>query len=167
MTRRLSSSIIALVFCLAPTQSSDAAKYAGEFMRLGLGARAWALGGAYVAAGGDATAVYWNPAGLATLNRRELLIMHAETFGALLNYDAVAFALPAPRYGSDLGVGFTLFRLGGGGIQRTALANPALPVSDTNRVVRVGDLVGHSDWALYASLGKELRPGLAVFITSP
>lgn len=40
-----------------------------------LGARALALGGAFTAIADDATAISWNPAGLATLEKRELLLV--------------------------------------------------------------------------------------------
>lgn len=161
MTRFLGSLSACLLLVATSAAPAHAAKYAGEFLRLGMGARAWGLGGAYSAVGTDATAVYWNPANLADLSGRDLMLMHSETFGALLNYDAAAFALPAPRYGTDFGVGFALFRLGGD-IQRTRLANPSLPISDSNRVVRDGDAVGASDWAAYAGLGKRLNSRVAV-----
>jgi len=156
--RRLSASLVIIV---VGCSQAGAAKYAGDFLRLGMGARAWGLGGAYSALGTDATSVYWNPANLADLPSRDLMLMHSETFGALLNYDAAAVALPAPRYGTDLGVGFAVFRLGGD-IQRTRLANPNLPISDSNRVVRDGEATGASDWAAFAGLGKRINPHLAV-----
>ena len=49
-------------------------KYAGEFLRLGVGARALGMGGSYVALANDASAAYWNPAGLATLQHAEMLL---------------------------------------------------------------------------------------------
>lgn len=145
--------LIVLVFALSPNVS--ATKYAGEFLRLGMGARPWALGGAYVALVSDATSVYWNPANLARVKHKNIALMHSETFGSLLNYDAVTVALPSSRSTARMTIGFGLFRLGGGGIKLTALANPSLPVSDSNRVVEVGE-TGHSDWALYASVGREV-----------
>jgi hypothetical protein len=162
MTTRFPGRLYAFLLIVAVAHPpAQAAKYAGEFLRLGMGARAWGLGGAYSAIGADATAVYWNPANLADLRSRDLMLMHSETFGALLNYDAAALALPAPGYGTDLGVGFALFRLGGD-IQRTRLANPNLPISDSNRVVTDGESAGASDWAAYAGLGKRLNARLAV-----
>ena len=41
------------------------AKYAGEFLATGVGARALGMGGAFVAISNDVTAGYWNPAALA------------------------------------------------------------------------------------------------------
>jgi hypothetical protein len=139
---------------LAPA-TATAAKYAGEFMRLGLGARAWGYGGAGVAMPGDATAVYWNPALLSQLARRDVMLMHSETFGSLLNYNAASFGLPSHRSEKPLGVGFAVYGLSGGGIRRTALADPTQPISPSNQP-EVVETVGHGDWALYAGVGRGL-----------
>ena len=152
----------AVVLLLFISQSGECAKYAGEFLRLGMGARAWAMGGTSVASTFDATSAYWNPANLAYVPRRDAMLMHAETFGSLLNYDAAAVALPAERAGRAITFGIAFFRLGGGGIQRTALANPSLPISDTNRVVRAGESVGHSDWAGHVGAGTRLGDRVSV-----
>lgn len=42
---------------------------AAQFLKIGVGARAMALGGAYGAMANDATTVYWNPAGMVNLPR--------------------------------------------------------------------------------------------------
>ncbi|HUV87916.1 MAG TPA: hypothetical protein VMX79_12495 [bacterium] len=55
---------------------------AGAAAGWGLGARAEALGRAYTALAGDAAAVYWNPAGLAALERTELAFAYGAPFGA-------------------------------------------------------------------------------------
>lgn len=155
-----------LVIALFAAENGESAKYAGEFLRLGMGARSWSMGGTSVASTFDATAAYWNPANLAHVRRHDAMLMHAETFGSLLNYDAAALALPAERAGRAMTFGFAVLRLGGGGIQRTALANPSLPISDTNRVVRAGEAVGHSDWAAYASAGTRLGEHVNVGATA-
>jgi len=46
------------------------------FLKLGVGARAMALGGAYVALADDPTAIYWNPAGLAGLAGTQVTAVH-------------------------------------------------------------------------------------------
>ncbi len=59
------------------------AKYAGEFMAIGVGGRALGMGGAFTAVANDITAGYYNPAGLANLNYPQVSLMHAEQFGSL------------------------------------------------------------------------------------
>src|SRR5213075_423349 len=86
-----------LLFAILPTLAYTAAraKYAGEFIAIGVGGRAFGLGGAYVAVANDVTAGYWNPAGLSRLNYPQFTLMHDEQFGGLINYDYGAVAFPA------------------------------------------------------------------------
>ncbi len=71
-----------------------ATKLAGEFMAPGGGARALGMGGAFAAVAADASTVYWNPAGIAGMEKRQILAMHAEQFGDLLNYNFGAYVQP-------------------------------------------------------------------------
>jgi len=48
------------------------------FLKIGVGARAAALGGAYTALAQDATASYWNPAALVQSGKNELLLSHLD-----------------------------------------------------------------------------------------
>jgi hypothetical protein len=50
------------------------------FLKLGAGARAIAMGDAYVAVGGDASSVYWNPAGAVGVENIDVVLMHSEWF---------------------------------------------------------------------------------------
>lgn len=86
-------------------------KYAGEFLKIGVGARALAMGGAFVAVADDASAAYWNPAGLAGLSRSELLFMHSEHFGSQANHDYFGFVQPlgGGSRASAIGVGLIRF----------------------------------------------------------
>lgn len=85
-------------------------KYAGEFLSLGVGARPLGMGGAFAAISDDASAVYWNAAGLANLSRRQVMFMHAESFGGLVGHDYLGFVLPLEPSRSAVGIG--LLRLG-------------------------------------------------------
>ena len=73
---------------------ASATKYAGEFLRIPVGARAIAMGGAFSAVSDDATAPYWNPAGMVYLPYREVIVQHAEQFGRVLNHDVATFVMP-------------------------------------------------------------------------
>lgn len=59
------------IFIIVMTYAAPA--YADEFFGRGLGLRAMAMGGAFVAVADDATAGFWNPAGLAQLGGLHLL----------------------------------------------------------------------------------------------
>jgi hypothetical protein len=69
-------------------------KYAAAFLDTGVGARALAMGGAFVAVADDATAAYWNPAGLVQLREREFTLMHAGQWGNVVKRDFLNAALP-------------------------------------------------------------------------
>jgi hypothetical protein len=64
--------------------------HAGPFLRMGVGARALAMGGAFTAVADDATAAYWNPAGLVKIENIELTFMYAANMAVdrQLNYFA-------------------------------------------------------------------------------
>ncbi|MCX7994451.1 MAG: PorV/PorQ family protein [candidate division WOR-3 bacterium] len=49
-----------------------------NFLKLGIGARACALGESFVSIADDGSAIYWNPAGLGNISRTEFLAMHSE-----------------------------------------------------------------------------------------
>ncbi|MDM7917173.1 MAG: PorV/PorQ family protein [Candidatus Eisenbacteria bacterium] len=86
-------------------------KYAGEFLRIGVGARALGMGGAFTALANDASAAYWNPAGLAQMERPEVLFMHAEQFGQLANHDFFGYVQPLPGT-TGTSVGLAVIRYG-------------------------------------------------------
>jgi len=46
---------------------------AAPFLEIGIGARAISMGGAFVAVSNDATALYWNPAGISTMQFNEVV----------------------------------------------------------------------------------------------
>src|SRR5512144_2945433 len=49
-------------------------------LQIGVGARAVAMGNAFVGTADDITALYWNPAGLARMGTSEGTFMHANWF---------------------------------------------------------------------------------------
>jgi hypothetical protein len=55
------------------------------------------MGSAFVALADDATAVYWNPAGLVFAGQRQAWAEHAEQFGDLVNHDFLAFEQPLAK----------------------------------------------------------------------
>jgi hypothetical protein len=65
---------------IAGRAQSPPAVEGAAFLLLPMGARATALGQAAVADGGTSEALFWNPAGLATLTRTELAVHHYTAF---------------------------------------------------------------------------------------
>ncbi len=149
-------SLLAIGFLFLFSAPAFGAKYAGEFLSLGVGARALGMGGAFVGVADDATACFWNPAGLSQLNRKQLSLMHAETFGSLLNQDFIAFAFPLVDEDHSSAMAFSLQRLGGGGVKITDLEKKGLDISDTNRVVLLRE-ESHADYALFLSYSQKIR----------
>lgn len=77
----------------------------GTFLRIGLGARAVGMGEAFVAVANDPSAIYWNPAGLASLQRTEAMVSHIE-WPADIRYEHVVAVIPVQKLGGSLGVHF-------------------------------------------------------------
>ncbi len=73
------------------------------FLRIGVGARAVGMGEAFVAVANDPSAIYWNTAGLASLQRREFSISHVE-WPADVNYEHLTLILPSRKLGGSIAV---------------------------------------------------------------
>lgn len=50
-------------------ETTKAGTAAAQFLKIGVGARAQATGGAFVAVAGDISSLYWNPAGIANISK--------------------------------------------------------------------------------------------------
>ncbi len=84
-----------VIFCMALVAKGNTQGYsAASFLELGIGARAMAMGGAFVAVANDGSAFYWNPAGISTLLRSEVFGMYASLFNSLENHFQIGFTRP-------------------------------------------------------------------------
>ncbi|MDE1976991.1 MAG: PorV/PorQ family protein [Elusimicrobia bacterium] len=93
---RLCAALAALAFLAAPARASDFTTAAvgttgSQFLTSGIGARGIAMGGAYSATVNDATALYWNPAGLVRVPRFSASLMYTE-YVANINYQTAQIA---------------------------------------------------------------------------
>jgi len=80
-----------------------------QFLKIGVGARAVGLGEAFVALANDASAIYYNPAGLAASANKTVMLSHIEWPGNI-NYEFGAAILPVENvgvFGISLGMLFT------------------------------------------------------------
>ena len=113
--RRVRFLIIAILYLpLSAHAISGKGTTAATFLKIGVGARAVAMGEAYAAVADDVSAVYWNPAGLAQLKYPEVTAMHVFWFDDIF-FDHMSGALPLP-----VGVaGVSLVYLNGGTLLRS------------------------------------------------
>ncbi|HJW29487.1 MAG TPA: UPF0164 family protein, partial [Saprospiraceae bacterium] len=138
-------------------RAASRAKYAGEFISIGVGGRALGLGGAYTAIANDVTAGYWNPAGLSKLMYPEIILMHDERFAGLENYDFGALALPL---GVNASLGISVIRMGIDDIHDSH--NGGWVDLNNNGTVESNEVdyskltfFNSSDWAFYFSYAKK------------
>jgi long-subunit fatty acid transport protein len=101
--RTLLCGIAMFVTIALPASVAVADKFAGDFMANGAGARALGMGGAFAAVADDASAVYWNPAGLSGLEKRQLMLMHSEQFGDLIEYNFGSYVNPTGLLSEERG----------------------------------------------------------------
>jgi hypothetical protein len=93
-------------FILLPSWCRGEGKTGAAFLKMGVGARAGALGDAYGALADDATAIYWNPAGLVDAGRLELVAsQNFWLLGMTQQYLAGTMATDAGSFG--LGVSYS------------------------------------------------------------
>src|SRR5207244_6511318 len=73
----------------------------GAFLKIGVGARAVGLGESFVAVANDPSAIFWNPAGLASIQRPDFSI-NAISWPGDVKYGHLAYVLPVRRFGGSL-----------------------------------------------------------------
>lgn len=79
----------------------------GAFLSWGAGARSLGMGKAFVSIADDASATYWNPAGLAQIDRKEITALHAILWADTM-YDFISYVHPITGIGT---VGGSITRL--------------------------------------------------------
>jgi hypothetical protein len=123
-----------------------------QFLEIGVSARAVGMGESFISVADDASAVYYNPAGLTQLYDKQFMFTHID-YTADMNYEFGAFALPMWSLGGVLGFGVYMFDAG--------------TIDETT--------YGHSDWtgrtfsakeyALSASYARSLTDHFSVGAT--
>lgn len=93
---------LALILVLSAVAMADGMGAFSAFKN-GVGARALAMGGAFVAVANDATAACWNPAGLASLNDTRLAGMSTDLFGLGITHQYVGAVTTFANLGVGLG----------------------------------------------------------------
>ncbi|MBD3334332.1 MAG: PorV/PorQ family protein [Candidatus Eisenbacteria bacterium] len=158
--------LIAASLIVTP-QPVEATKYAAEFLKIGAGARPLGMGAGFAALADDASAAYWNPAGLVFMDRSELLFMHAEFLGTLANYDYASFAQPLDQGKRRSAIGVSVARFAVDDIQVTANGYDDLNDNgryDEGEPLRMDKFYRDSDteYAVFLTYATAFRPTFRV-----
>lgn len=93
------------------TDVTNVGTSAATFLEIGVGARAIAMGDAYSAVADDATALYWNSAGIAWSNQIQIELMHSDWI-ADTKFDFVGLVVPLHSIRSSIGFSITMLDYG-------------------------------------------------------
>jgi hypothetical protein len=93
---------------------------AAKFLSIPVGARALGMGGAFVAVASDASAIYWNPSGIAQGYQSEAMFSHAQWL-ADIDFNFGAVTVPLGDFGT-VGVQFTSLSMDE--MERTTIDRP-------------------------------------------
>jgi len=107
------AAIFIILFCsvnvYASGETTKAGTSAAQFLKIGVGARAQALGGAFAAVSHDASSIYWNPAGIASIDEITWSGSHTQWF-AEITHQFTAIVVPISR-SAALGFSATLLTM--------------------------------------------------------
>lgn len=135
----------------AKAQNVKAPVYSNEFLAIGAGARAQAMGNTFIATVNDVYGIYWNPAGLAGIESDiQLGLKHSEYFAGIANYDFGGVGIKL-KDSAALGIG--VIRFGVDDIPNTIfLVQPDGSV-DYSKVTSFGV----ADYAVFISYGRTIK----------
>jgi len=118
--KRINLSLFLLFFLLVHSLNADKSwgfldeglrgTTGANFLKIGVGARASGMGGAFVGIADDATSIYWNTAGLSQLNQQEIVFVHNEWYQDI-KYEYLGYSLPI-KSKSTVGFSLTYLNLG-------------------------------------------------------
>ncbi|MBI4753433.1 PorV/PorQ family protein, partial [Candidatus Desantisbacteria bacterium] len=147
--KKISILVVGMVLISTVVFAKDKDETGAAFLKLGAGARASALGEAYVGLADDVSAAYWNPAGLAQLEERQACFMYLAPLNKVdsLSYNYLSMVVP-----NGIGVtGISVYYLDYGNMDEHTDAD-GIPDGRWDA----------SDISAAFSLGRKLRDNLAV-----
>ncbi len=125
---------------------------AATFLEIGVGASAIGMGGAYVSVADNATALHWNPAGIAGLQRTDVAAVHTSWI-ADTKFDFVGVGLPLQGFGT---LGFSL----------TSLSMGDMKVRTVDFPEGTGEYFSAGDLSAAISYSHQLTERFAIGITA-
>jgi len=143
------SALVLAVILLLPLSAEGAQIFekvgtlGGQSLKIGVGARAAAMGDAYVAISDDATAVYWNPAGIARMSGQSISLNHT-AWPANILFDQAAYVFSIKWIPGMLGVNVRALTM-----SRDVVRTTYLPEG-------TGDTFDAGEWAYGISYARAL-----------
>jgi hypothetical protein len=136
--------------------ASGAGTTGADVLKIGVGARAIAMGEAYAAQADDVSSLYWNPGGLALMQERQASFMYDQMYQGL-NYSNLAIGIPL----ENGAVGGSLSYLGYGDIDGFDNSGNATGAQSAHSAVGTlgGSWLGNQ-WSLGANI-KGIQEKLA------
>lgn len=122
-----------------------------QFLEIGVSPRADGMGGGFTAVADDASAIYYNPAGMVQLDHTQVMLSYID-YPVDIGYSFVGAVVPLKSGGS---VGFGYYGLDAGNIDRTTYS---FPYGD-------GTTFGAKDYALSVSYARFLTDRFSVGVT--
>ena len=143
----------AVVAGTAFSQVTKTGTTAAKFLSIGIGPKANAMGGAFTSIANDASALYWNPAGAATLTKYEAMFSYTSLYKDLgINLNYIALVIPAGDIGSF-------------GVSVTALDYGEMDVTTELYPEGTGEKFSASSYAFGLSYARNITESFAAGVT--
>lgn len=121
---------------------------AASFLGIEVGTRALGMGGAFVAVANDATAIYWNPAGISRISRSEATLIHTNWLVGT-NFDFAGIVLPIGHMGSIA-------------VSVTSLSTDEMEVRTVQNPEGIGEKFSYGDLTAGLSYAKNLTDKFSI-----
>lgn len=139
------------IFCQSKNVSKTGTTGA-SFLEISAGAAANGMGGAFVSLANDASALYWNPAGITSQDQFNVLVEHTEWI-AETNFDFAGLILPLGDFGI-LGFSFT------------SLSMPDMKVRTVEMPEGTGEYFSANDIAVGITYSRNLTDRFSIGFTA-
>jgi tetratricopeptide (TPR) repeat protein len=144
---------------LSPVFAAATGGQAGQFLSWGAGGRSLGMGNAFFSVSDDASATYWNPAGLTQMDRKEVMALHVNLF-ADTSYDFISYVHPTPKMGV---FGANITRLSSGGFEKIAITFDPTK-TDITSITTLGTFEDVQT-ALTMAYGKKIKENVSIGVS--
>ena len=137
---------------LAYAQNPNLGTSGAQFLKIPVGGRAGAMGGAYIANASDANSLFWNPAGIVNVRSNDLSFSHTALW-ATIALDHAAYA-------------HTIEGVGTIGVSVTVLSMDRMEITTELEPEGTGQFFDAQDLSIGASFARRLTEDFSVGVTA-